>query len=291
MYSNKELLLQLLEESSNPLNEIQINDILAQLDLARDGNEEAMLNVAETYKQIKKNDGYLFWLQSAASRGNTEAQYLLANCYIDGEIMEEDYEEAFKLYKKAAEKGHADAANNLADMYLNGEGVEENEVEAVKWFTIAAEQNVPEAMFTLGILYEQGVGIEQDEERAFQYYLQAAELGDEEAQYRMGSIYLDGLLGKEQNIKTAIDWFKKGANVYHVDSLFNLGFIFENGIDIARNGKLALSYYKQASLLGDLQSKINIARIYEQGIDVKKDLEKAKKWRLLAEQQINMMEK
>ncbi len=98
------------------------------------------------------------------------------------------------------------------------------------------------------------------------------------------------LLGQEQNIGMAINWFKRAAKLYQVDALFNLGYIYENGIEVMRNGKLALKYYKQASLLGDLQSKINIARIYEKGIDVKKDLEKAKKWRLQAEQQMNTME-
>ncbi|RKJ63128.1 sel1 repeat family protein, partial [Butyricicoccus sp. 1XD8-22] len=130
MYANKDVILQLIKDSSIQVDQQDINEILEQLEIANTGDVEAMVNIAKVYKKFKKYDGYLFWLQSASSKGYPDAQYILANCYIDGEIMEEDYVEAFKLYKKAAEAGHPDAANNLADMYMNGEGIEVNEKEA-----------------------------------------------------------------------------------------------------------------------------------------------------------------
>ncbi len=52
-----------------------------------------------------------------------------------------------------AEQGDPDAQYELGICYLHGEGVERNEEEAVKWLTEAAEQGHVDAQYELGIYY------------------------------------------------------------------------------------------------------------------------------------------
>lgn len=104
-------------------------------------------------------------------------------------------------------------------------------------------------MYTLGIMYEQGIGVKIDEESAFQFYLKSADGGYEEAQYRVGTIFLDGLLGQEKDVLQALHWFEQAAKSHHIDSIYNLGFLYENGMGVPRNGKKALYYYKEQRCL------------------------------------------
>ena len=59
--------------------------------------------------------------------------------------MNEDMEEAPRLYRVAAEQEDADAMVNLADCYRDGEGVEQDYAEALKWYRKLGEVAVLDA--------------------------------------------------------------------------------------------------------------------------------------------------
>lgn len=276
----------IIEENASLFTNEEKKKALFHYKLALEKNVEGMLPTACTLRFLEQYEESVYWLEEAMKLDSVEACYQLGNCYIDGLGVPMDDEKAFSYYMKASVKGHPDAANNLADMYLNGESVPVNEKEAIKWFEFAASKNVVEAMFTLGIIYEQGIGVEADEEKAFQYYLKSAEGGYEDAQYRIGSIYLEGLLNRQQSIPLAIKWFERAADSHHIDSIYNLAFLYEQGYGVVQNIKKALHYYKKASLLGDYQAKLNIATIYEKGIGIKKSIKEANKWKDAAKHQL-----
>lgn len=255
----------------------------SQLEQAKCGNVESIKRLAALFFTYEHYEATVYWLREA--RDDAEAQYELANLYLQGLGVEESEEKALELYKKAAEQGHADAANNLADMYFNGEGVEVNEALALHWFSQAANAGVVEAMFTLGIMYEQGLGVAQNEVVAFDYYLKAANGGYQDAQYRVGTIYLEGLLGQQPDIQLAIDFFVRAASEYHIDALFNLGYIYAEPRFAVQDGKKAVHYFKQAALLGDKEAKIQLARLYEQGQIIDCDEKEAQRWRAAANEQ------
>lgn len=218
------------------------------------------------------------WMLRALN-GDCEAQYHLANCYFVGEGIEEDYKQAFELYKVAAEQGHLDAANNLADMYLNGEGIAIDEAAALHWFTVAASGGVMEAWFTLGLMYEQGLGTVVNDAEALVAYLTSARGGDMEAQYRMGNIYYYGLLGQSIDFNEAMNWYKLVAENHHVDALFDLGYMYVNGIGVEQDVVKGISYYKKAALQGDGQAQTNIGLLYLEGeYGIEKNIAEAVKW-------------
>lgn len=245
--------------------------------------EKALYETAMTLRDRGEDKASFCWLKKAARIGYAPAHYELGNFYYIGYGIEANMSEAFHYYQCAALQGHADAANNLADMYLNGESTDVDEQQALKWFFEAADRGIAEAMFTLGLMHEKGLGTAVDTERAYQFYKQSAEHGYEDGQYYMGMIHLEGLLEREMSEAEAIRWFLAAAKQFHVDAIFNLGYIYEQ----ARESKKAIHYYKQAALLGDYQAKCNLADIYNDGVLVAKNTEEASKWEQAAQKQLD----
>lgn len=87
--------------------------------------------------------------------------------------LENNYEEAFKIYKELAEKGNAEATYRLAEAYGFGKGVE------------------------------------QSDSLAWEYYKQASELGSEYAQAEVACTYLYGWLNQKKDQKKGYGMLKK----------------------------------------------------------------------------------
>ena len=70
-----------------------------------------------------------------ARQGYAKSQFVLGRFYdnIDGALKKGDPVRAVEWYRKAAEQGLAKAQHNLAVCYLYGEGVPEDRDEAIKW--------------------------------------------------------------------------------------------------------------------------------------------------------------
>jgi TPR repeat protein/tetratricopeptide (TPR) repeat protein len=75
-----------------------------------------------------------------ASRGQAEAQWLLADCLLEGVGVPKDLTQAAAWFRKAAEQNLALAQRSLANRYLRGEGVPRNQAEALRWYRLAAAQ-------------------------------------------------------------------------------------------------------------------------------------------------------
>jgi len=102
----------------------------------------------------------------------------------------------------------------LGMCYLRGDGVPENKEEAIKWFRIAAERGEPNAIYLLALCYFKGEGVLEDKAEAIRLYHIAAEKGDTGAQYELGECYYNGD-GVPQDKAEAIKWYKKaGVNWY-----------------------------------------------------------------------------
>jgi hypothetical protein len=116
-----------------------------------------------------------------AIEGEAWAQIWLADAYIFGQGVVQDYAEAAKWYRLAAEQGNASAQNSLAFMYDTGKGVKKDNVEAVKWYRLAAEQGDASAQSNLGTMYANGHGVVQDYVKAYSWYHLSTVNGDTSA--------------------------------------------------------------------------------------------------------------
>jgi TPR repeat protein len=117
------------------------------------------------------------WCRKSAELGLPEAQIHLANCYLDGDGVAEDKEQAIAWFRKAADQGNNAAQYNLANCYLDSDGIAEDYEQAVAWFRKAAEQGNDAAQYNLAHCYFRGQGVAEDKEQAIAWFRKAAEQG------------------------------------------------------------------------------------------------------------------
>jgi TPR repeat protein len=77
-------------------------------------------------------------LQDRAEKGDSEAQYHLANMYRNGKGVERDDSIAAGWYQKAAEAGNVQAQYNLGMMRAIGKGLPKDEIRGYMWLMLAA---------------------------------------------------------------------------------------------------------------------------------------------------------
>ncbi|KAG0223191.1 hypothetical protein BGW42_006068, partial [Actinomortierella wolfii] len=119
-------------------------------------------------------------------------------CQGSGLVIGIGASKAFGLYLQLAKEGVAFAQEHVAELYITGHGVQQNYNEAFKWCTKAANQGDLSAQFNLGQLYERGQGVKQSHHDAIEWYTKAANRGHGKAQLNLGLMYESGQ-GVERN--------------------------------------------------------------------------------------------
>tara|TARA_R110002167_G_scaffold31684_12_gene103896 strand:- start:208 stop:921 length:714 start_codon:yes stop_codon:yes gene_type:complete len=144
--------------------------------------------------------------EAAAKDGDPEAQTRLAVLYLRGEGVNKNPETAAGLLRTAAKAGYPPAIMNLAKMYYHGIGVPRDKALAADWYGKAAAMEEPVAMHSLAILNLKGDGIPQDIERGVALTRRAAEIGFLDSMYQLGQFYENGL-GVEKDLTQAYYWY------------------------------------------------------------------------------------
>ena len=66
----------------------------------------------------------------------------------------------------------------------------------------------------------------------------------------MGFCYEEGI-GVAKDGAEAVKWFRKAAEQGHAGAQFNLGYCYMNGIGVAKDGAEAVKWYRKAARQGD----------------------------------------
>jgi len=118
------------------------------------------------------------WLEKAASAGDSEAQFQLAQAFYQASLgLKLDYAQAWNWYQRAAGAGNAKASFMLARMAKYGEGVAPDLKRSASWLLEASLQGNAQAMFLLSNAYAAGEGVEQDP-RLAREWLERSAAGD-----------------------------------------------------------------------------------------------------------------
>ena len=129
-------------------------------------------------------------LSPLANRGDIRAQSMLGVMYYNGQGVKEDNAKAHALFKHAAERGDTDAQFNLANMYMYSPTlpiqVEDRDIEAARWFFNAAQQGHSDAQYHLGLLLMAGTGVAQNPDEAYLWIRRAAAQDHKEARIFIG---------------------------------------------------------------------------------------------------------
>ena len=150
-----------------------------------------------------------WYLKSAETGEHPLSQLIVGNCRTNG-LMNSyvDRLEGFEWYLKAAVNGHPTAQNNVAIEYINGEIVDQDYDIAVEWLEKATEQNDMYALNNYGTLLLKGEGVSRDVDRAFNMFLSAAKQGYTDAKLNVGICYYQGW-GTQRNLDEALRWLSE----------------------------------------------------------------------------------
>jgi TPR repeat protein len=146
-----------------------------------------------------------------AEQGDASAQYLLGQCYANGNGVKTNLVQAAAWYRKAADQGDPGAQGRLGQCYDYGDGVTANPVQAATWYQKAAEQGYAYAQYRLGLCYEKGRGVVQNDIQACVHHLIASALGFDESSRNLKGLLDDRLSAKDYAAaqRVATEWMER----------------------------------------------------------------------------------
>lgn len=144
--------------------------------------------------------------------------------------------------KPGLEKVATKSAGYLGRMYLRGEGVEVSYEKAKIWFTRGIQGGDAGSQYGLGLMYLHGLGVPKNTAKATEYFKAAADQDYAGAQVELGALYLDQ--GTATDISIANRYFELAARYNHIEAIYFLAELINNGVGRDRSCGLANAYYK-----------------------------------------------
>ena len=213
-----------------------------------------------------------------ANAGHPHAQFRLAECYWDGQGVEEDEELAYTWLRRAAEQQHAEAQLLLGVFYWRGIHVDENHDEAFLWFQRAADQGHAGAMRRVAewLLDEDAAG-PHDPQRAHEYLIQSAKQGNGGAYLVLGNCHFYGLSTPVDPVK-AVEGYRRAAAQGLVEALVRLGKCLLDGIGCEQDEATGVGGLMEAAESDEREAQNIVGQCYLQGRGVRRNEQTAQSW-------------
>lgn len=176
----------------------------------------------------------------AAQAGHVPAMLAYA-LVLKASPVPQDAPLAIEWAERAASQGDVEAMFQLAQMYDSWEGGPQEPAAARQWYVAAANANHAEAALQAGLMLANGEGGEADPEAAFDYIRQSAEAGFAPAMGQYGLMLLNGWNGREPDTVSAVEWFAQGAVGGDAESRFLYAVALAGGYGVERD--LVRAYY------------------------------------------------
>lgn len=229
-----------------------------QLEAARDldptpSNHADPNNDKDREELIKEATGILNRL---SSRGHTESQYLLADCYSSGIGTlrgRQDFDKAFPLFVQASKHGHPDACYRGGVCLENGWGCRKDNSKAISFYRKAATSLHPGALYRLGIAELKGeLGLPKRPKVGVKHLTRSCELATEEfphALHEMAKLYeksVDNVLFIDLNY--SVELLAQAAELGYAPSAYTLGECYEYAkLNCPQDAALSIHYYNIAA--------------------------------------------
>lgn len=227
-------------------------------------------------------------LTQKALEGDAASMNYLGYLLLSGEEgAERDAAAGLSWLVKAASAGDVKAASNLGWLFLEGNLVEQDLEEAAKWFAKAADAGLPVAQSLLGDLYRDGRGVEQDSLAADSLYREAFERGLGDAGYKLYALNAEkyAALSPREKVETGKYYYLRGApsegvKLFYLaaeegdaDAMALLGDAYTRGIGVPYDYELSKKYFVEAALAGNPSAQFVIGELLEIFPDSLKDHE------------------
>lgn len=207
-------------------------------------------------------DKAVAYKRRAAALGFAQAQYDMGNLHAMGRLVAQDYRIVAAYYRLAADQGHVFAQRDLAMLYLEGKGVKRDAGEAARLLHLAAAQESYHdwSAWALAKLYAEGRGVKRDLGTARHFYEMGIRAVDWSSHYALGMMYLRGQ-GGPKKIEDAIFHLTVASDNREPPALFELGQVYERGIEVPRDIDEARELYKQAAAKGHARARQALQRL------------------------------
>jgi len=229
------------------------------------GDPSSLVTMANLYLQgglVKQDFRLAFgYYRDAASLNFPAGVAGLGFMYNKGYGVRQDNKTAVHYFKKAQGLGHYGAQANLAEMLMYGYGTNKDTSQAIKLLAESAEKGTPEAFVQLGKLYMNGVGVEKDINKALGYFSQATKYSNPVAIYQIGKYILEN---HESDCENAVEYFKrvseKGAWAMAITDAHKY---FDEDEE-----QTALLFFEKAAEMGIEAAQYNAGYMYDKKLGV-----------------------
>ena len=164
--------------------------------------------VGDNPQSVNKDTVRQFYLDALKS-DDAEIQFRVGLLYEKGNVFEQNYSEAKRLYELAAAQKYPDAQYALGRMYRDGLGVPVDLARTIEYFTLASNQKYADALYALGKIYEEMADF-KDYKKAIELYKKADKKGYIKAAFALGIMYKEGR-GIAKDEEKALRWLRKAA--------------------------------------------------------------------------------
>ncbi len=110
-------------------------------------------------------------------------------------FVQQDIDEAKRLYEIAANRNYEPAQEMLARLYSSGIEINRDYRIASYWYLKSAKNGNPNSQYQIGKYYSMGYGVPRDKRQAFDWYLESAKQGNMRAQNWIARYYNSGEAG------------------------------------------------------------------------------------------------
>ena len=247
--------------------------------------------------------------------------YNVGKCYLEGQGVPKDDDEARKWFRKAAnqnnvwakvrlaELGDAICMTEVGDCYYSGsaesQNLHRNPDEAYKWYLKSAEGGYHWGYYNVGKCYVEGLGVAKDDNEARKWFRKAeelgdnpwatywlAELGDIDSAHRVSEYYATGSHESWGMYKSEPDAERFRNKVTELcAALVQEGDHYYDTQNRHRDVNKAWKYYRKAAHYGYHWGCYNVGKCYMEGQGVAKDDDEARKWFRKAADQDNVWAK
>jgi TPR repeat protein len=251
------------------------------------GHAKACFRLGKFYAS-RHHESAMAQISKAAELGLADAQFALANEFANGNTDGESVQKAAYWYLQAAQQGLAVAQCALADLYANGLAGPVDIDAALVWYRKAAQQHFPAALVAMSYIDESGKGrnaqarlksVGRERRRDPQRWASAAELGDTHAKFNLGLMYELGL-EVEADVSRAQEWYLAAARQGHAKAQLRLAMLLESLHDDG-----ASLWYQKAAEQGEHEAQFAVGRICLSGQGADQDAMRGISWYLKAAEQ------
>ena len=201
--------------------------------------------------------------EQAIENNIVEAQYEIANSYMDGEGVPQDYQQAIEWYRRAESNGFAPASNALGVCYCRGMGVHSDLEKGFELQLKSAQNDCRIAQWNTAYNYFHGLGTLIDIKEGYNWMLKAANGGIAPAQCALGKYYGSGKNGLEKDLTQSKRWYKQAVSSGSLDAMYLLGKAYQSGvIDVENPDEESFVLFKKAAMRNHILSYIALGDCY-----------------------------